>query len=117
MERMAATERPQILSSQQVENGLQLRLKIPATLSYFPGHFPAHPVLPGVVQLRWVEELAREFNLINGEFLRIDKLKFMRIMSRDYEVVLDLSIPKENTLQFQYSSEHGIHGSGRIIFQ
>jgi len=73
--------------------------------------------LPGVVQIRWVEDLAREFKLISGTFLRIDKLKFMRIMSRDYEVTLDLTVPKKNTLQFQYSSEHGIHGSGKIIFQ
>jgi len=26
-------------------------------------------------------------------------------------------VPKENTLQFQYSSEYGIHGSGRMIFE
>jgi len=114
---MAATEQPKVISSEAIENGLQLRLKVPADLSYFPGHFPAHPVLPGVVQIRWVEDLAREFDLISGTFLRIEKLKFMRIISRDYEVTLDLTVPKENTLQFQYSSEHGIHGSGKIIFQ
>lgn len=111
------TEGPKILSSEKIENGLQLRLNVPGELSYFPGHFPAHPVLPGVVQLRWVEDLARQFDLISGKFLRIEKLKFMRIISKDFEVILELSVPKENTLQFQYSSEHGIHGSGRIIFQ
>lgn len=111
------TEGPTILSSEKIEHGLQLRLKVPAGLSYFPGHFPAHPVLPGVVQILWVEDLARQFDLISGEFLRIDKLKFMRIISRDFSVILDLTVPRENTLQFQYSSEHGIHGSGRIIYQ
>jgi len=110
-------EGPEILSSDDIENGLRVKLKVPAELSYFPGHFPAHPVLPGVVQLRWVEDLARQYNLIKGEFVRIDKLKFMRIMSKDFEVVLDLTVPKENTLQFQYSSEQGIHGSGKIIFK
>ncbi|MGD9386376.1 MAG: hypothetical protein PVF28_07455 [Thioalkalispiraceae bacterium] len=114
---MAATEQPEILASTEIEHGLQLRLRVPAGLSYFPGHFPAHPVLPGVVQLRWVEELARQHNLISGVFLRIDKLKFMRIISRDYEVTLELTVPKENILQFQYSSEHGIHGSGKMVFR
>lgn len=114
---MAATESPEILSSEAIENGLQIRLKVPAELSYFPGHFPAHPVLPGVVQLRWVEDLARQFKLIDGEFMRIDRLKFMRIMSKNFEVLLELTVPKENTLQFQYSSEQGIHGSGKILFK
>jgi len=108
---------PQILSDEEIENGLQLRLRVPADLSYFEGHFPEHPVLPGVVQLRWVDALARQFKLISGEFVRIEKLKFMRIMSKDYEVQLDLTVPKENTLQFQYSSERGIHASGKMIFK
>ena len=70
-----------------------------------------------MVQLRWVEDLARQFDLISSEFVRIERLKFMRIISKDYEVLLDLTVPKENTLQFQYSSEYGIHGSGRMIFE
>ena len=114
---MAAMEGPNILSSEEIEGGLQIRLSIPGELSYFPGHFPAHPVLPGVVQLRWVEDLAKQYRLINGEFLRVEKLKFMRIISKDYKVLLEMTRPKENTLQFQYSSEHGIHASGRLIFQ
>jgi len=108
---------PEILSSEEIKNGLQLQLRVPADLSYFDGHFPEHPVLPGVVQLRWVDALARQFKLISGEFESVDKLKFMRIMSADYEVQLDLTVPKENTLQFQYSSERGIHGSGKMIFK
>lgn len=111
------TEGPAILSSEEIEHGLRIRLAVPGDLSYFPGHFPAHPVLPGVVQLRWVEDLARQFNLIDGEFLRIDRLKFMRIISKDYEVDLELTVAKDKTLQFLYSSVHGIHASGRIIFQ
>lgn len=111
------SEGPDILSSEAIEHGLRIRLCVPGDLSYFHGHFPAHPVLPGVVQLRWVEDLARRFNLIDGEFLSIDKLKFMRIISKDYEVELELTVPKERTLQFQYSSEHGIHASGKMIFQ
>ena len=108
---------PEILSNDEIENGVRLRLKVPADLSYFVGHFPDHPVLPGVVQLRWVDALARQFKIISGEFVRIDKLKFMRIISKDYELQLDLTVPKENTLQFQYSSERCIHGSGKMIFK
>ncbi len=110
-------ENPEILSSREIEGGLLLQLKVPAGLSYFAGHFPAHPVLPGVVQLRWIEILAKQFNLAEGEFKRVEKLKFMRIMSKDYEVELELSRPKPDTVQFQYRSDHGIHASGKMIFQ
>ena len=110
-------ENPEILSSSEIDNGVLLQLKIPAELSYFPGHFPAHPVLPGVVQLRWIEILAKKYNLAQGEFQRVDKLKFMRIMSKDYEVELELNTPSSNTVQFQYRSDHGIHASGKMIFK
>lgn len=110
-------ENPHILSSSDINNGVLLQLKIQAELSYFQGHFPAYPVVPGVVQLRWIESLARKFNLVDGEFQRVDKLKFMRVMSEDYEVELELSKPKPDTVQFKYSSEHGIHASGKMIFK
>lgn len=109
-------EPPQVLSTAEIDGGMLLRLKVPAELSYFPGHFPAHPVLPGVVQLRWIEMLAKEYGLIAGEFRSLDKLKFMRIISKDYEVELELTCPKDKTLQFQFRSSHGIHASGRMMF-
>ena len=111
------TEGPEIISKADIDTGINLVLRVPAELSYFPGHFPEHPVLPGVVQIRWIEELARKYELVNGEFLRLEKLKFMRIISKDYEVNLELTVPKEKTLQFQFNSEHGIHASGKMIFQ
>ena len=109
-------ESPEILSSRDIEGGVLLQLKIQADLRYFNGHFPAHSVVPGVVQLRWIEILAKQFNLIEGEFRRVDRLKFMRVMSSDYEVELELSTPVADTVQFKYSSDHGIHASGKIIF-
>ncbi len=110
-------ECPEILSSSNIEGGVVLQLRIPAELSYFRGHFPVHPVVPGVVQLRWIEILARQFNLTDGEFQRVDKLKFMRIMTKNHEVELELSQPSANTVQFKYFSDHGIHASGKMFFR
>jgi len=110
-------ESPEVLSSREIEGGVLLQLRVPAELGYFPGHFPAHPVLPGVVQLRWIEILAKQYQLVVGEFQRIDKLKFMRIMSKDYAVELEMSMKNDKTLQFQYRSEHGIHASGKMFFK
>jgi len=110
-------EYPEILSNTDIDDGVLLRLKVQAELSYFIGHFPAHPVLPGVVQVRWVEGLAKQYKLVDGEFMRIDKLKFMHIISKNYEVDLEMKVKKDKTLQFQYRSKHGIHASGKMIFK
>lgn len=111
------SEAPEILGKHDIEHGIRLIVHVPADLSYFPGHFPAHPVLPGVVQLRWIEDLARQYALIDGEFRSLEKLKFMRIISRDYTVTLELTVPETNVLQFQFVSEHGLHASGKMLFQ
>ena len=41
----------------------------------------------------------------------------MRVMSKDYEVELEMSKPKPDTVKFKYSSVHGIHASGKMIFK
>lgn len=110
------TEQPEIRKVEQVEEGVILTLGIPADLSYFPGHFPQHPVLPGVVQLRWADELAQQYHLIDRSHSGVEKLKFQRIISSDYEVILELRRLNERTVQFQYHSEHGQHSSGKLLF-
>jgi 3-hydroxymyristoyl/3-hydroxydecanoyl-(acyl carrier protein) dehydratase len=110
------TEQPEIRKVEQVEQGVILTLRVPEDLSYFPGHFPQHPVLPGVVQLRWADELAQQYHLIDRSHSGIEKLKFQRIISSNYEVTLELKCINEYTIQFQYHSEHGQHSSGKLLF-
>ena len=110
------TEQPEIRKIQELEDGVILTLGIPADLSYFPGHFPQHPVLPGVVQLRWADELAQRYQLVDRSHASVEKLKFQRIISSNYEVILELKRIDAQTVQFQYHSEHGQHSSGKLRF-
>lgn len=109
-------ELPTILKIDQTENQVTLTLLVPENLPYFEGHFPEHPVLPGVVQLRWAEELAREYGLVSQPFNRVDKLKFLRIIGRGFEVALQLRLAADGSVSFQYDSEHGKHSSGKLVF-
>lgn len=107
---------PQVTAERKNEQEIELELYIPKDLIYFVGHFPDYPVLPGIIQLRWVEILARNYGMVTKEFVRLDKLKFQRIISSDYEVTLKLKCADENTILFQYISEHGQHASGKFVF-
>lgn len=109
--------RPDIISIESDHNRVLIHLHIPAGLVYFPGHFPAYPVLPGVVQLQWAEEFARQQGMLDDlTFSRVERLKFMRVISTEYTVQLTLERPKPDTISFSYHSEHGLHSSGRIVF-
>jgi len=111
------TNKPDIISIERQKNAVVIQLHIPAELVYFPGHFPDYPVLPGVVQLQWAEELARQEGLLGKlTFCRVERLKFMRVISADYNVQLNLECIKPDTISFSYNSEHGLHSSGRIVF-
>jgi len=110
-------ELPTVLHVEQTGQDVTLTLLIQEDLPYFDGHFPAHPVLPGVVQLRWAEELARLHGLVNGDFLRVERLKFQRIIGKGFQVSLLLKKAGNNVIAFQYDSEHGRHSSGKLVFK
>lgn len=96
----------------------EIVLRIPAGLKYLRGHFPHHPVVPGVVQIKWaLEEGIRHFRL-SGGVVSLETIKFNRIMQPEDEVTLLLRIAKQQgKLHFTYRSASGVCSSGRIVLQ
>ena len=95
-----------------------LEVIAPQDLLYFKGHFPVAPVLPGVVQVDWVIQLARDYFELPPYFGGMQGLKFQQIIRPDVPVSLELryQAPKE-AVQFRYFSEVGQHASGLILFK
>lgn len=94
-----------------------IELPLDASLAVFDGHFSQAPILPGVAQLDWAVQLAREAFPLPARFLRMEALKFQRVARPGDRIRLDLEwLAERSTLVFRYVSEHGPHASGRVVF-
>lgn len=96
----------------------QLQLDVDAGLAVFDGHFPGRPLLPGVAQLDWAVQFAREcFALPVPAFRRIEALKFRQPVAPGTRLTLDLDwTPASGVLAFRYLSAAGLHADGRLVF-
>ncbi len=69
---------PEILEQERDGDRASLELAVPESLVWFAGHFPGHPVLPGVAQVGWAARCAREVFGFSTDPLRIDRVKFLK---------------------------------------
>jgi len=83
----------------------ELSLLIPSDLSWFVGHFPEQPVLPGVVQTHWACELAQHFFLIK-DLRKVKNLKFKTMVLPNISLDLELKFnDQKNTVSFEYKNQ------------
>ena len=111
----AARRRPLVAGRESTPGRVALRLEIDRGLACFAGHFPEHPIVPGVAQLEWAIGFGREAFDIGGEFVGVDALKFQRIIAPGMTVTLILEWRAGTALSFRFESD-GPHSAGRIVF-
>jgi acyl-CoA synthetase (AMP-forming)/AMP-acid ligase II/3-hydroxymyristoyl/3-hydroxydecanoyl-(acyl carrier protein) dehydratase len=108
---------PQAHSLDITAGGVRLGLRVPEDLLYFPDHFAGYPVLPGVVQLAWVEHFGKLFFAIDKPFSHMEVVKFTQIIQPGFELTLALDWKAATgKLYFNFSSERGAYSSGRMIY-
>lgn len=109
-------KQPTIISiSCPTPSNVTLALFIPRELDYFTGHFPATPVLAGVVQTDWVMQFSTQHfkGIDKNDFSSIDQLKFSGPILPDTHASLDLSL-HTHVIQFKYYHEQHVFSSGKI---
>ncbi len=86
---------PQAVVESKVENkdetSAVLIVSIAATTPFFEGHFPEFQLLPGLVQINWACDLARQLFHITAPFAGVKNLKFMQPIRPGSTLVLKLS--------------------------
>jgi 3-hydroxymyristoyl/3-hydroxydecanoyl-(acyl carrier protein) dehydratase len=95
----------------------QFVLRIPAELCYFEGHFPGHPLLPGVIQITWAAQFGRQYFALPTQFTHLSLVKFMRVIAPGSRVTLTLEFREaRKELSFSYRCGEALCSSGNIGF-
>lgn len=98
-------------------SGHTFTLAMDPDLTAFQGHFPGHPVLPGVVQVDWAVRFGTEVFGPLGRFRAIEHLKFQDPIRPGEPVQLHLGFdPGPGRLRFRYEAGPVRKSSGVILF-
>lgn len=109
---------PEVLEQTETDGEWSMQLSVPPDLAYFSGHFPKAPVLPGVVQVEWALNLARQLLNLSGAFAGMEVLKFQQLVRPGDEIQLHLRFdPERGKLYFAYRNDMATCSSGRILLE
>ncbi|WP_339730546.1 AMP-binding protein [uncultured Pseudomonas sp.] len=120
VEAMLAEPRPtqvEPLSAVEQDGEWQLELLVPLDLAHFSGHFPKTPVLPGVVQVDWAQQLARQLiKDLPPRFSGMEVLKFQQLVRPGDRLQLSLRFDAaRGKLYFAFRNGEAACSSGRIL--
>lgn len=106
---------PVVLSQWQQQDEQYFSLEFPTELECFKGHFPTQPIYPGVGQIGFIQQFAKnswsDLQWCQG----FEQLKFQNLI-RPYAVVQLKLSRKLHKISFEITSEQQVLASGRLLF-
>lgn len=107
---------PVVMAVHEAVDGLSLALEVGPDVTWFDGHFPDFPVLPGVVQVHWATECARLVFPQSAPFRRVENLKFKTVIRPGTRTRLMLSHDGAGKVRFAFRDGETVYSEGRIVF-
>jgi len=107
---------PRILSCVENPDEFCLSLDVTPGLSWFRGHFPGQPVLPGIVQMHWAILVASALFGLETPPQHIKRLKFSKVIVPPRVVELRLQRLDPFQVQFNFQSLDQQNSQGRLVF-
>jgi hypothetical protein len=92
-------------------------MKVPEDLECLSGHFPGFPVVPGVAQIGWVLDAARELLGGSATLTGIEALKFKHLLRPTdvFHLRVELSSDR-SAVAFRLWDDASVFSSGRLRF-
>lgn len=92
---------PDVRARHERDGELDLELWIGADCPWFEGHFPGHPILPGVVQIGWAAWFASQWTGHDTPPALLERIKFKRPVRPETSLVLQLR-RRSGKIGFEY---------------
>ena len=108
---------PALLSESLTADGLRWTFVVPVDFPLFEGHFPGHPILPGVVALGWMLAAAERFLRRPLGAVELLNVKFQVVIRPGAAVELTLAPKPGGRLLAAIRSGAGMHASALIPAQ
>ena len=89
----------------------------PHDASYFSGHFPAVPILPGVVQLGLAHRAAERLMRRTLVLVAVKKMKFMRVIRPGDKVYFTIRLSPGGEMAYSYSVGDKVCSSGILVLR
>lgn len=107
---------PDVASVEAETDTVRVVIDVHPELSWFAGHFPGQPVLPGIVQTHWAVLVSRALFGFDEAPPDIKRLKFKNIIVPPRTVTLTLVRHGETEVQFRFASPGEDNSEGRLAF-
>ncbi len=108
-----AKTNPDVLEERQDGSSIELDIFVSSDLFQFQGHFPGHPIMPGVGQLDWAVCYAIDLFDLSQDVVEVSQLKYRELMGPDIKVTLKLDYQADKKrVMFSYFTEDQKFSSG-----
>lgn len=108
---------PEIIAQRTQATHSEIDLCVDAGNPWFNGHFPAQPILPGVVQIGWAVHFAHAFFGLGPAVRNLEQIKFRRPIMPGARLTLRLTPAADgDRLRYEFRDAEHSYSSGILDF-
>lgn len=99
----------------QDESTAEIRFTLAPDLIYFSGHFPEHPILPGLAQVHIARLIAEQIWGFEPPSSDLSRMKFRHVLKPGDQITLKLAVDRaKGVLRYQYVMNGGEAAAGEL---
>lgn len=109
--------KPFVLQRSRDGAGGRVVMWVPPTLACFRGHFPAHPVVPGVVLMGWAVGEIRRLRPDLPGIREFRQVKFQRVVGPCDTLKISWTLTDVSHATYVVESCFGVNAKGQCVFE